>query len=107
MTTAKRVGVSIGTAIWRGLRAGSAIRRRASGSSAPTARTRGGRARVTGAGSATEVAMGRSFRGRGSGGLRHAVAGEAQVDVVERRRAGGDPRRAQIGRADRRDGLSG
>src|SRR3954466_7066941 len=62
MTTAKSTGVSSGTMIWRGVRAVSAARRWASVVRAAT------------------VCM--------SGHLRQPVAGQAQVDVVEGRRAG-------------------
>src|SRR2546421_11613743 len=84
ITTANRTGVSSGTRIWRGVRAVSAARRPA---------------RVA---SAFRDAMWVSFLS--SGGVREAVAGQLQVDVVERRLAGADrtaghPR--ALGRGDR------
>src|SRR4051794_36034354 len=81
MTTAKRTGVSRGTMIWRGVRAVSAARRWASVVRAAT------------------VCM--------SCHLRQPVAGEAQVDVVEGRRARGERRDGQAGARDRGERLVG
>src|SRR5205085_11943249 len=65
ITVANRIGVISGTAIWRGLLAVSAARRRASVERA------------------ARVAMRGSFL---SGGFRGGGAGQVEVDVVERRR---------------------
>src|SRR5437763_5669245 len=67
MTSAKRIGVSSGTRIWRGVRAVSASRRPASVASPDISRS--------------------PF---GSGGFRQAIACQPQVDVVQGRRAGAD-----------------
>src|SRR3954447_25491426 len=108
ITSANRIGVSIGTAIWRGLWAVSAARRDASVRSARLRRVRGGAGMraLSGAGGATVVAMVVSFRGRDSGGD-EAVAGQAQVDVVEGRPAAGDRARGDPGPVERADRLAG
>src|SRR3954453_6548498 len=88
ITSANRIGVMTGTAIWRGLCAGSARRRDASvRSERPSAVGRGDAARATAAGWGIVVAIGVRFTSRGLG---RARVGEAQVDVVERRLPGPD-----------------
>src|SRR6476661_3751214 len=92
ITVAKRIGVSSGTRICRGLAAVSAARLRASVASAFVARTRAGL--EAGSGRATGVAaIGWSFLG--SGGSGQLGAGQLQVDVIEGRGA-----RGQAGSAD-------
>src|SRR5919199_2399728 len=107
MTSAKRIGVSIGTAIWRMLRAVRAARREASVRRARARPARGGAAAPgrRRAGSARGGDMGPSFRGaggRGGGG-----AGEPQVDVIERGAAGADRGGAQPGSVERSDRIAG
>src|SRR2546427_2649186 len=89
ITDANRIGVSNGTTISRGVRALRSIRRRAS---VANARPRSVRAMLDLSGSRTGrgvvmVVMALSPSGRSRGAL---VAGEVEVDVVERRGAHGD-----------------
>src|SRR3954469_25424177 len=84
MTSANRIGVSIGTAIWRGFWAVRAARR-----AAPVPRARPTPARgaceASGRPGRVAVAAMRSSLGSGwSGGGGEAGAGEAEVHVVER-----------------------
>src|SRR5689334_4803323 len=102
MTSANRIGVSIGTAIWRGLCAVSAARRAARVRSAWGKGVRR-RRRGTATGAAVVVAMGTSVSGGGGEGL----AGQPQVDVVERGAAGRERSRAQSGVVQRGDGVAG
>src|SRR5919198_4511974 len=104
MTTANRIGVSSGTAIWRGLCAVSAARRFARVSSALRVRVRTGARRGTAAGCMAVAAMG-SFLS--SGGFGELVAGEPQGDVVEGGLAGGDAGRGDAGFVDHGDGFGG
>src|SRR5579872_7566189 len=94
-TTANRIGVSSGTAIWRGLWAVSAARRRASVSRAPTAGVRRGVRTPAGTGWERGVGAVTAFVAMGvlsvrSGDGADAGTGESQVDVVEGRRARAD-----------------
>src|SRR5438105_3885742 len=85
ITSANRIGVIIGTAIWRGLCAVSATRRPA------------------------RVCMARAVMSMvlWSGGHGEALAGQPQVDVVECRPARADRTGRQACTAERADGVGG
>src|SRR5690242_12900542 len=106
ITVAKRIGVSSGTAIWRGLCAVSAARRFASVTNALADRVSAGR---RGANTAvlTAVAVMAMVSLRGSGGVGDLGAGEPQVDVVERGRPGHEARGRKVGAADGADHVGG
>src|SRR5436190_10838950 len=87
ITSANMIGVRSGTRIWRGVRAVSAKRR----------------AERVWRAAAVFISCSLSR----SGGVGHAVAGEPQVDVVERRLASADRPRAHAGGVDGGDRLGG
>src|SRR5512142_1443255 len=85
MTVANRIGVSSGTAIWRGLRAVRATRRMASVISALALRVSAGRRRANPAvlmAVADMIGFPLDF---GLGGFGERGAGQPEVNVVERR----------------------
>src|SRR3954452_1854593 len=105
ITVANRIGVSRGTAIWRGLLAVSAARRLARVNSALLRRVgRAGCRIASGAGAVMAVIRCPLAR---LGGVGDCGAGEVQVDVVERWGAGRDSGCGEPELVDRGDDLGG
>src|SRR5438270_275918 len=96
MTTANSTGVSRGTTISRGVWALRAKRRRASVARAPSLGAPLGAGATIEPGNAGAVVIAAMVFSLGTGSGGEAVAGETEVDIVERGRPGADPGGGQV-----------